>query len=83
MLASLIANCKMSEVDPLRYLAETLRSLLDGHAESGSDVPMPWNFAPTSNPASQAHSKASNPDSSQKKTLTVNLSMARGERLGP
>ncbi|QRF69004.1 hypothetical protein [Ponticoccus alexandrii] len=29
MLASLIANCKMSDVDPVSYITETLRALLD------------------------------------------------------
>jgi hypothetical protein len=48
MLASLIANCKMSDVDPVRYLAETLRALLDGHPKSRIDELIPWNFAPAS-----------------------------------
>nr|WP_285803655.1 transposase domain-containing protein [Ponticoccus alexandrii] len=48
MLASLIANCKMSDVDPVRYLAEILRALLDGHPKSRIDELMPWNFASAS-----------------------------------
>jgi hypothetical protein len=48
MLASLIANCKMFDVDPVSYLAETLRALLDGHPKSRIDDLMPWNFAPAS-----------------------------------
>ena len=46
MLASLIANCKMCDVDPVSYLAETLRAVLDGHPKSRIDDLMPWNFAP-------------------------------------
>jgi len=48
MLASLIANCKMCDVDPVSYLAETLRALLDGHPKSRIDELMPWNFKPAS-----------------------------------
>lgn len=44
LLASLIANCKMSDVDPVSYLAETLRALIDGHPKSRIDNLMPWNF---------------------------------------
>ena len=48
MLASLIANCKMCDVDPVSYLAETLRAVLDGHPKSRIDDLMPLNFAPAS-----------------------------------
>jgi transposase len=48
MLASLIANCKMCDIDPVRYLADTLRALLDGHPKSRIEELMPWNFAPAS-----------------------------------
>lgn len=51
MLARLIANCKMSDVDPVRDLAQTLRALLDGHPKSRIDELMPWHFAPASSPA--------------------------------
>ena len=44
MLASLIANCKMSNVDPVSYLTMTLQALLDGHPKSRIDKLMPWNF---------------------------------------
>lgn len=48
MLANLIANCKMSDADPVSYLAETRRALLDGHPRSRIDELMPWNFAAAS-----------------------------------
>jgi hypothetical protein len=42
MLASLIATCKMSDVNPVAYLATTLRALLDGHPQSRIEDLMPW-----------------------------------------
>jgi hypothetical protein len=48
MLASLIANSKMRDVDPVSYLTHTLRALLDGHPKSHIDKLMPWTFAPAS-----------------------------------
>lgn len=51
LLASLIANCKMCDVDPVSYLSDTLRALLDGHPRSRIDELMPWNFAVASSPA--------------------------------
>nr|WP_232525924.1 transposase domain-containing protein [Paracoccus yeei] len=53
MLASLIANCKTSDVDPVSYLAETLRAVLHGHPKSRIADLMPWNFAPTSSRAAE------------------------------
>ncbi len=44
LLASLIANCKMCDVDPVSSLSDTLRALLDGHPRSHIDDLMPWNF---------------------------------------
>ena len=44
LLASLIANCKMCDVDPVSYLSDTLRALLDGHPKSRIDALMPWNY---------------------------------------
>jgi len=45
LLASLIANCKMCDADPVSYLTDTLRALLDGHPRSRIDDLMPWNFS--------------------------------------
>jgi transposase len=44
MLASLIATCKMSGPNPVDYIADTLRSILDGHPKSRSEDLMPWRF---------------------------------------
>ena len=44
MLASLVATCKMSGVNPVDYLADTLRAILDGHPQSGIEDLMPWRF---------------------------------------
>jgi hypothetical protein len=44
MLASLVATCKMSGVNPFDYLANTLRAILDGHPRSGIEDFMPWRF---------------------------------------
>ena len=44
MLASLVAACKMSDVNPVDYLAATLRAILGGHQQSGIEDPMPWHF---------------------------------------
>lgn len=43
MLASLIATCKMSGVDPVAYLDHTLRGILDGQPASRIENLMPWN----------------------------------------
>jgi hypothetical protein len=45
MLASLVATCKMSGVNPVDYLAATLRAILDGHPKSRIEELMPWRFA--------------------------------------
>jgi transposase len=48
MLASLVATCKMSDVNPVDYIAETLRVILDGHPMNAIEDLMPWNFRKTS-----------------------------------
>ncbi|AMY72239.1 insertion sequence transposase protein (plasmid) [Frigidibacter mobilis] len=44
MLASLVATCKMSGVNPIDYIAATLRAILDGHPQSGIEDLMPWRY---------------------------------------
>ena len=44
MLASLVATCKISDVNPVDYLTATLRAILDGHSQSGIEDLMPWRF---------------------------------------
>lgn len=51
LLASLIANCKMCDVDLVSYLSDTLRALLDGHLRSRIEELMPWTFAVASSRA--------------------------------
>ncbi|QRF68637.1 transposase (plasmid) [Ponticoccus alexandrii] len=53
MLASLSANCKMSGVDPVRYLAETLRALLDGQPRSAAHTSLRRHGSLQFRPASQ------------------------------
>ena len=47
-LASLIATCKISDVNPVDYLAETLRAILDGHPMSRIEDLMPCHFRKSS-----------------------------------
>ena len=42
MLASLVATCKLSSVNPVDYIADTLRAILDGHPKSRIEDLMPW-----------------------------------------
>jgi hypothetical protein len=45
MLASLVATCKMSGMNPVDDLDATLRAILDGHPQSGIEDLMPWHYA--------------------------------------
>ena len=51
LLASIVATCKLNGVDPVAYLAATLRAILDGHPQNRIEELMPWHF-PT--PSSRA-----------------------------
>jgi hypothetical protein len=42
MLASFVATCKLSGVNPVFYLAATLRAILNGHPRSRIEDLMPW-----------------------------------------
>jgi len=44
LLASLIANCKMCDINPGNCPTDTLRVLLDRHPKLRIDELMPWNF---------------------------------------
>lgn len=48
MLASLVATCKLAAVNPVDYLAATLRAILDGHPRSRIEDLMLWRHAQTS-----------------------------------
>ena len=42
LLASIVATCKLNDVNPVDYVADTLRAILDGHPQSRIDDLMPW-----------------------------------------
>ena len=44
MLASLVATCKIADVNPVGYIATTLRAVLEGHSQSRIEDLMPWRF---------------------------------------
>jgi hypothetical protein len=44
IIASLIETAKLSHVDPLAWLTDTLERLARGHSSQGLDQLMPWNF---------------------------------------
>lgn len=48
LLASIVATCKLSDVNPVAYIAETLCAILDGHPKSQIEALMPWHFRKTS-----------------------------------
>jgi len=48
LLASIVATCKLSDVNPVAYIAETLEAILNGHPQSRIEDLMPWRFRKTS-----------------------------------
>lgn len=48
LLVSLVATCKLSGVNPVNYLADTLRAILDGHPKARVEDLKPWQLAHTS-----------------------------------
>jgi transposase len=48
LLASIVATCKLNDVDPVAYITETLKAILEGHPQSRIEELMPWNFQPAS-----------------------------------
>jgi transposase len=47
-LPSIVATCKLNDVNPVDYIADTLRAILDGHPQSRIEEIMPWRFQKTS-----------------------------------
>ncbi|MBS0123260.1 transposase domain-containing protein [Thetidibacter halocola] len=45
MLASLVATCKLSGLNPVDYLADTRWAILDGHPRSRIEDLVPWRCA--------------------------------------
>ena len=41
LLASIVATCKLNDVNPVDYIADTLRAILDGHPRAGSKSSCP------------------------------------------
>ncbi|WP_247313929.1 MULTISPECIES: transposase domain-containing protein [unclassified Bradyrhizobium] len=48
LLASIVATCKLNDVNPAAYIAETLEAIIDGHPDSRIEDLMPWRFRKTS-----------------------------------
>lgn len=48
LLASIVATCKLNDVNPAAYIAETLEAIIDGHPHSRIEELMPWRFRKTS-----------------------------------
>jgi hypothetical protein len=44
LLASIVATCKLNDVNPAAYIAETLEAIIDGHPQSRIEDLMPWRF---------------------------------------
>ena len=45
VIASLIETCKLNAVDPHAWLTNALAAIVNGHKQSQSDNPLPWNYA--------------------------------------
>jgi hypothetical protein len=56
LLASIVATCKLNDVNPANYIAETLEAIIDGHPHSRIEDLMPWRFRNTSSQPQQGHS---------------------------
>ncbi|WP_456727180.1 transposase domain-containing protein [Bradyrhizobium sp. USDA 3397] len=44
MLASIVTTCKLHDVNPVAYIAETLEAIIDGLPHSRIEDLMPWRF---------------------------------------
>ena len=45
-IASLVETCKLNEIDPQAWFADTLTKIVNGHPNAKIDELMPWAFAP-------------------------------------
>ena len=50
LLSSLVATCRLNDVNPVAYIAETLDAIINGHPQSAVEDLMPWRFRKTSTP---------------------------------
>jgi transposase len=44
VIASLIETCKLTDVEPHAYLAETITKIVNGHPNSRLDELLPWTY---------------------------------------
>jgi transposase len=51
LLASIIATCKLCDVNPVAYVTETLEAIINGHPKSRIEDLMPWRFRKISSSA--------------------------------
>jgi hypothetical protein len=56
LLASIVATCKLNDVNPVSHIAETLEAIIDGHSHSRIEDLMLWRFRNTSSQPQQGHS---------------------------
>jgi len=50
-LSSIVATCRLNDVNPVAYLAETLTAIINGHPQSQIEALMPWRFRKASSPS--------------------------------
>jgi len=50
LLSSVVATCKLNEVNPVAYLAETLDAIINGHPQRQIEELMPWRSRKASSP---------------------------------
>src|ERR1700723_2937654 len=50
-LSSIVATCRLNDINPVAYLAETLTAIINGHPQSQIEDLMPWRFRKTSSPS--------------------------------
>ena len=46
VLASLVATCKLNDVEPQAYIEDVITKLINGHLQSRLDELLPWAYAP-------------------------------------
>src|ERR1700736_2713672 len=51
LLSSIVATCRLNDVNPVAYLADTLTAIIDGHPQSQIEDLMPWRFRKASTPS--------------------------------
>jgi transposase len=50
LLSSIVATCKLNDINPVAYIAETLTAILNGHPQSAIEDLTPWSFRKASSP---------------------------------